>query len=104
MFVCYSGGRQCPGDMLLILSRGWMSHKKYDLRDGLYSLYVHKAVTFESGGRSYLDQFDPPRKVTYFMNFSHHDAQRERSCDDADCEVGNRYTVNCSDHFDLKFN
>lgn len=33
------------------------------------SLFVHKAISFDKGGRSFIDVFDPPRHVTYFMNF-----------------------------------
>ena len=70
IFVCnYIGGKQCPGDMLLILSVSWLSKRPSIHVEGLYSLFVHKAVVFSSGRRSYLDVFDPPRRVTYFVNF-----------------------------------
>ena len=67
---CYSGGRQCPGDVMLVMSRSWLSKEKSDRKDGLNALFVHKAITFGSDGRSFLDQFEPPRRVTYFMEVS----------------------------------
>jgi hypothetical protein len=33
------------------------------------TLYVHKAITFDTGGKSFIDVFDPPRRATYFVNF-----------------------------------
>jgi hypothetical protein len=64
-----TGGRQCPGDMLLIMSSSWLSRKKSPRKNGLYSLYVHKAIAFETAGRTFLEVYDPPRRVTYFVNF-----------------------------------
>jgi len=36
--------------------------------NGTYSLFVHRAVTFYSGGHTFIDVFNPPRRVTYFIN------------------------------------
>jgi len=62
------GGRQCSGDMLLVMSASWLSKRTSPLKNGLCSLYVHKAISFESSQRTYLDTFDPPRRVTYLVN------------------------------------
>lgn len=64
------GGRQCPGDMLLVLSPSWLiKDKTSDNTEGVYSLYVKKAITFERGGSTYIDEFETPRRCTYFVNF-----------------------------------
>jgi hypothetical protein len=34
-----------------------------------HSLFVHKAVWFDTNGQAYLDRYEPPRKVTYLANF-----------------------------------
>ena len=65
----FSGGNQTPGNTLLALTPSWLSKRPSTHTDGLQSLYIHKAITFKDGGRSYLDVFDPPRQVTYFMNY-----------------------------------
>jgi len=44
---------------------------------------VHKAVTFDLGGRTFLSSFDPPRKVTYFLScdpFLDEELSRETDC------------------------
>ena len=69
MAILMEGGRQCPGDMLLVMSTTWISKQCSDHHPNLFSLFVHKAVTFDLAGRTFLDVFDPPRKVTYFVNF-----------------------------------
>ncbi|KAK3084557.1 hypothetical protein FSP39_015338 [Pinctada imbricata] len=69
MGILLEGARQCPGVMLLILSTSWISKERSRGDPNLFSLFVHKAVTFDTAGRTFLDVFDPPRKVTYFVNF-----------------------------------
>uniref|UniRef100_A0A8D0GW70 Carnosine synthase 1 n=1 Tax=Sphenodon punctatus TaxID=8508 RepID=A0A8D0GW70_SPHPU len=66
MSVLLEGGSQCPGNMLLCLSPSWLSKVPSELRPGESSLLVSKAVTFELGGRTMLEEFAPPRRVTYF--------------------------------------
>ncbi len=55
--------------MLLVMSLSWVEMTPSQKSDGLQSLYVHKAVTFEAGGRTYLDVFTPPRRATYVANY-----------------------------------
>ncbi|KAL3855357.1 hypothetical protein ACJMK2_014572 [Sinanodonta woodiana] len=69
MAVLMEGGRCCPGDMLLVLSASWLSKKKSETKQGLYSLYVHKAIAFAEAGRTYIETYNPPRRTTYFVNF-----------------------------------
>ncbi|KAM6953632.1 carnosine synthase 1-like [Aplochiton taeniatus] len=54
-------GRRSPGDALLCLSPSWLSRSSS-------ALMVHRAVTFDLGGRTFLSSFNPPRKVTYFLS------------------------------------
>lgn len=74
--ILTEGGRQCPGDMLLVMSPTWLIKEKSERSEGLKTLYVRKAITFDRGGFSYLDIFETPRKCTYFVNFF------TRSCTD----------------------
>ncbi|KAK3602003.1 hypothetical protein CHS0354_024783 [Potamilus streckersoni] len=69
MAILMEGGRRCPGDMLLILSSSWLSKKKSETKQSLYSLYVHKAIAFAEAGQTYLETYSPPRRTTYFVNF-----------------------------------
>lgn len=64
-----AGGELCPGDMLLIMSDTWCSKQTSPILPNKYSLYVHQAVTFYEGGYSFLERYDPPRRVTYFVNY-----------------------------------
>ncbi|XP_043940009.1 carnosine synthase 1 [Protopterus annectens] len=67
MSVLLEGGRQCPGDMMLCLSPSWLSKVPSDVHSGLFTLQLNKAVTFDLTGRTYIDEFSPPRQVTYFL-------------------------------------
>lgn len=49
MSILLSGGEQCPGDMLLILSLSWCRKLPSPSLANKYSLYVHQAVTFHKG-------------------------------------------------------
>ncbi|XP_062594790.1 carnosine synthase 1-like [Saccostrea cucullata] len=69
MAILLEGGRQCPGDMLLVMSKSWITVVPSDFDPSMNSLFVHKAISFDTGGRTFIDVFDPPRHVTYFMNF-----------------------------------
>ncbi|KAG5845449.1 carnosine synthase 1-like isoform X1 [Anguilla anguilla] len=53
-------GQVSPGDSLLCLSPSWVTRAST-------SLVVHKAVTFDLGGRTTLLTFCPPRRVTYLL-------------------------------------
>ncbi|CAM4573415.1 carnosine synthase 1 isoform X2 [Caretta caretta] len=65
--VLLEGSSQCPGNMLLCLSPSWLAKVPSEQHPGESSLLVSKAVSFELGGRTCLDEFSPPRRVTYFM-------------------------------------
>ncbi|XP_045064045.1 carnosine synthase 1-like isoform X1 [Coregonus clupeaformis] len=69
-------GQRSPGDALLCLSPSWLSHSSP-------SLLVHKAVTFDLGGRTFLSNFNPPRRVTYFLScdpWAEEEVTRETDC------------------------
>ena len=66
MAILLEGGRQCPGNVHLILSTSWLTRKPE--KDGRCELFINKAITFETE-RTYLDVFEPPRRVTYLMNY-----------------------------------
>ncbi|XP_052236918.1 carnosine synthase 1-like isoform X2 [Dreissena polymorpha] len=72
--ICLEGGRQAPGTMYMILSSSWLSKVPSVINRGLYTLYVHKAVTFHAGGTTYIDEFELPRRVTYLVNYFTHAA------------------------------
>ncbi|KAM4621856.1 carnosine synthase 1-like [Polymixia lowei] len=72
-------GQRTPGDALLCLSPSWLSCSSS-------SLMVHKAVTFDLGGRTFLSSFDPPRVVTYFLSCDPYFGE-EVTCE-ADCPMG----------------
>nr|XP_033775886.1 carnosine synthase 1 isoform X2 [Geotrypetes seraphini] len=64
--VLLEGGNQCPGYILLCLSSTWFSKVPSNSHQSEYTLLVNKAITFDHGGKTYLDEFEPPRWVTYF--------------------------------------
>ncbi|XP_030041525.1 carnosine synthase 1 isoform X2 [Microcaecilia unicolor] len=64
--VLLEGGNQCPGYIVLCLSSTWLSKVPSNSHQKEYTLLVSKAITFDHGGRTYLDEFEPPRRVTYF--------------------------------------
>ncbi|XP_013384068.1 carnosine synthase 1 [Lingula anatina] len=71
--LCVEGGKQCPGGLLLVPSSAWLQKEpsnSSNTQGDLQTLRVHKAVTFDSCGRTFLDIFNPPRRVTYLMNLS----------------------------------
>ncbi|CAI9735576.1 carnosine synthase 1-like [Octopus vulgaris] len=67
--VLLEGGEQCPGNMLLVLSDSWLSKEPSSTQSSKFSLYVNKAIAFYKGGYSFLETYQPPRRVTYFVNF-----------------------------------
>lgn len=69
MAILLEGGRRCPGDMLLVMSKSWITMATSDIDPSMNCLYVHKGISFDTGGRTFIDVFDPPRRITYFMNF-----------------------------------
>ncbi|KAJ7344138.1 hypothetical protein JRQ81_000088 [Phrynocephalus forsythii] len=90
--VLLEGGNQCPGNMLLCLSPAWLSKVPSESHPGESSLLVFKAVTFDLGGRTTLDEFVPPRRVTYFTGcFGPCKVQGQSAAElarDLDCPTG----------------
>ncbi|KAG7275746.1 hypothetical protein CRUP_009849 [Coryphaenoides rupestris] len=76
-------GQRSPGDALLCLSPSWLSSSSSSSSS---SLMVHKAVTFDLGGRTFLSIFDPPRKVTYFLSCD--PFLNEELSHETDCPIG----------------
>ncbi|XP_056133213.1 carnosine synthase 1-like [Lampris incognitus] len=72
-------GQRSPGDALLCLSPSWLSHSST-------SLMVHKAVTFDIGGRTYVSSFNPPRRVTYFLSCDPY--IEDEVTHEVDCPIG----------------
>ncbi|KAK7499711.1 hypothetical protein BaRGS_00009052, partial [Batillaria attramentaria] len=64
----FEGNRQCPGGALLVLTLSWLSREPSSHDPNMSALYVHKAITADGGGQSYLDIFSPPRRATYVVN------------------------------------
>lgn len=53
--------------MLLCLSPAWLMKAPAPGRPGEAALLVSKAVSFHPGGLTFLDDFVPPRRATYFL-------------------------------------
>ncbi|GAB5578162.1 carnosine synthase 1 isoform X2 [Prionailurus iriomotensis] len=60
-------GVQSPGNMLLCLSPAWLMKVPAPGQPGESALLVSKAVSFYPGGLTFLDDFVPPRRATYFL-------------------------------------
>ncbi|XP_059005124.1 carnosine synthase 1 isoform X1 [Mustela lutreola] len=65
--VLLEGGVQSPGNMLLCLSPAWLTKVPAPGQPGEAVLLVSKAVSFHPGGLTFLDDFVPPRRATYFL-------------------------------------
>ncbi|XP_023566533.1 carnosine synthase 1 isoform X3 [Octodon degus] len=65
--VLLEGGVQSPGNMLLCLSPAWLTKVPAPGQLGEAALLVSKAVSFYPGGLTFLDDFVPPRRATYFL-------------------------------------
>uniref|UniRef100_A0A2R9AMQ2 Carnosine synthase 1 n=1 Tax=Pan paniscus TaxID=9597 RepID=A0A2R9AMQ2_PANPA len=65
--VLLEGGVQSPGNMLLCLSPAWLMKVPAPGQPGEAALLVSKAVSFHPGGLTFLDDFVPPRRATYFL-------------------------------------
>nr|XP_020022708.1 carnosine synthase 1 isoform X3 [Castor canadensis] len=65
--VLLEGGVQSPGNMLLCLSPAWLTKVPALGQPGEATLLVSKAVSFHPGGLTFLDDFVPPRRATYFL-------------------------------------
>ena len=56
--ILLEGGRKCPGDMLLVMSPTWLIKDKSEDKEGLHSLYLKEAITFDRCGCSYCNGSD----------------------------------------------
>ncbi|XP_048217401.1 carnosine synthase 1 [Perognathus longimembris pacificus] len=65
--VLLEGGVQSPGNLLLCLSPAWLTKVPAPRQPGEGALLVSKAVSFHPGGLTFLDDFVPPRRATYFL-------------------------------------
>ncbi|MGH0168863.1 UNVERIFIED_CONTAM: hypothetical protein FKN15_055628 [Acipenser sinensis] len=74
------------GEVFLCLSPSWMSHSPSPLHPGLSSLFLHRGVSFELGGRTSLEDFRPPRRVTYLLPVGGEEGQEVTR--EADCPMG----------------
>ncbi|XP_041095288.1 carnosine synthase 1-like [Polyodon spathula] len=80
------GGREAPGDVLLCLSPSWLSRSPSPLHLGFSSLFLHRGISFELGGRTFLEDFCPPRRVTYLLPVGGEEGQDVTR--EADCPMG----------------
>ncbi|XP_072279361.1 carnosine synthase 1 [Pyxicephalus adspersus] len=64
MSILLEGVRQCPGKIFLCLSTSWFCPSP-PTSACPPPLFIKQAITFDFGGRTFLDTFSPPRKVTY---------------------------------------
>ncbi|XP_058876129.1 carnosine synthase 1-like [Acipenser ruthenus] len=80
------GGREAPGEVFLCLSPSWLSRSPSPLHPGLSSLFLHRGVSFELGGRTSLEDFRPPRRVTYLLPVVGKEGQEVTR--EADCPMG----------------
>ncbi|XP_052224633.1 carnosine synthase 1-like isoform X1 [Dreissena polymorpha] len=62
-------GNQVPDSMHLILKESWVLKKPHKEKPGQFELFILKAITCHKGGVTYLDEFNPPRKCTYLINY-----------------------------------
>ncbi|MGH0183529.1 UNVERIFIED_CONTAM: hypothetical protein FKN15_011531 [Acipenser sinensis] len=79
-------GNRRRGDVFLCLSPSWLSRSPSPLHPGLSSLFLHRGVSFELGGRTYLEDFRPPRRVTYLLPVGGEEGQEVTR--EADCPMG----------------
>ncbi|XP_056657190.1 carnosine synthase 1 isoform X1 [Monodelphis domestica] len=86
--VLLEGGAQSPGNLLLCLSPSWLTKVPAAGRPAEASLLVSKAVAFHPGGLTFLEEFVPPRRVTYFLGELGPRAGRGREVAELSREVG----------------
>lgn len=64
------GGHSLPGAFHLILSPSWLLKIPSKTDPDRYTLLITKAITFYNSGCTYIDEFEYPRQVTCFVNYS----------------------------------
>ena len=50
------------------MTSSWMTRQPSPDQPDMDTLYLHKALTANAGGQTYLDVFQPARRVTYLVN------------------------------------
>ncbi|NXO00029.1 CRNS1 synthase, partial [Rhinopomastus cyanomelas] len=65
--ILLEGGTRCPGAMVLCLAPSWASRVPSATCPDAWTLLLCQGVSFEAGGRSTLDTFEPPRRANYVM-------------------------------------
>lgn len=83
----FEGNRQYPGAVMFAFSPFWLSRQPSPTDPTTETLYVHKALTADAGGQTFLDVFTPPRRVTYVVNHTY-----EYFADDVIGQAGKRLT------------
>ncbi|MGH0187592.1 UNVERIFIED_CONTAM: hypothetical protein FKN15_025613 [Acipenser sinensis] len=73
-------------EVFLCLSPSWLSRSPSPLHPGLSSLFLHRGISFELGGRTSLEDFRPPRRVTYLLPVGREEGQEVTR--EADCPMG----------------
>ena len=77
----YACGQECPADMKDEGEDPYGSAMEHKNQPGV--LLVRKAVTFGRGGSTFIDVFEPPRRVKYFIN----EIPGQFDATDLDCAV-----------------
>ncbi|XP_053385384.1 carnosine synthase 1-like isoform X2 [Mercenaria mercenaria] len=67
--ILLEGGKQLPDGFHLVLSPSWLSKVPSEEDTSLSSLLLHKSISFHSNGASFIDEYNPPRRVSYFVNY-----------------------------------
>eukprot|EP00668_Euglena_longa_P019225 GGOE01023941.1.p1 GENE.GGOE01023941.1~~GGOE01023941.1.p1 ORF type:complete len:1002 (+),score=277.70 GGOE01023941.1:108-3008(+) len=83
------GNRQSRGNVFLAISPTWLERRKAKHNPDLFELHLRKGIWCDSGkgyGHWFLATFDPPRRVTYFVNFMTHFSCRDGRDDGAALE------------------
>ncbi|KAL4216930.1 Carnosine synthase 1 [Mactra antiquata] len=69
MGILLEGGKQVPDGFHLVMSPSWLSKTPVNNKSNLCKLWLHKSVSFHAGGTTFIDEYSPPRLVTYLVNY-----------------------------------
>lgn len=67
--IVLEGGKTLPDAFHLVFSPSWLSKIPTEEDENLYTLWLHKSISFHANGQTFIDEYQPPRKVTYFVNY-----------------------------------
>ncbi|GAQ84768.1 carnosine synthase [Klebsormidium nitens] len=78
MPICLQGAQQSRGNILMVLEPSWLERRQVNHNEegnpvNTQRLFIRRAVSFDGGGVALLEDFVPPRKVTYLAKLSHVD-------------------------------